>query len=60
MGEFHKMNAKRIVKSNAIWLVFILEVVFFALASGGAFIRTNNIVNISNSLMRRFFLLCLL
>ena len=41
-----KLNAKNILKSNAIWLVFILEVIFFAVASGGTFTSTNNIVNI--------------
>ena len=41
------MNAKNIVKSNAIWLVFIIEVIIFAIASNGAFVRTGNIVNIS-------------
>ena len=41
------MNAKNLVKQNAIWLVFILEVIIFAIASQGAFIRTGNIVNIS-------------
>ena len=41
------MNSKNILKSNAIWLVFILEVIIFAVASKGAFIRTGNIVNIS-------------
>ena len=41
------MNAKNLVKQNAIWLVFILEVIIFAIASQGAFIRTGNIGNIS-------------
>lgn len=41
------MKIKNIMKTNAIWLVFILEVVFFAIASKGAFIRAGNIVNIS-------------
>ena len=41
------MNYKNVLKHNAIWLVFILEVIVFAIASGGAFIRTGNIVNIS-------------
>ncbi|MDO5702869.1 MAG: ribose ABC transporter permease, partial [Lachnospiraceae bacterium] len=38
---------KNFVKSNAIWLVFLLEVIIFAIASKGAFIRAGNIVNIS-------------
>ena len=41
------MNFKNVLKSNAIWLVFVLEVIVFTIASGGAFIRTGNIVNIS-------------
>ena len=41
------LRAKNILKSNAIWLVFILEVVIFAVASGGTFITSNNIINIS-------------
>ena len=41
------MKAKSILKSNAIWLVFVLEVIIFAIASKGAFVRTGNIVNIS-------------
>ncbi|MBR6767234.1 MAG: ABC transporter permease [Clostridia bacterium] len=42
----NKLNVKNILKSNAIWLVFILEVLFFAIASGGTFTSSNNIVNI--------------
>ena len=38
---------KNFVKSNAIWLVFLLEVIIFAIASKGAFVRAGNIVNIS-------------
>ncbi|MBR3231168.1 MAG: ABC transporter permease [Lachnospiraceae bacterium] len=41
------INAKDLVKSNAIWLVFIAEVIIFSIASGGTFITGNNIVNIS-------------
>ena len=41
------MNFKNVLKSNAIWPVFVLEVIVFTIASGGAFIRTGNIVNIS-------------
>lgn len=39
-------NIKNILKSNAIWLVFIIEVIIFAVASGGTFTSPNNIVNI--------------
>ena len=41
------VNVKDLVKSNAIWLVFIAEVIIFSIASGGTFITGNNIVNIS-------------
>ena len=41
------MKMKNVLKANAIWLVFIIEVIIFAVASNGAFVRTNNIVNIS-------------
>lgn len=41
------MKTKNFFKTNAIWLVFIVEVIVFAIASNGAFIRTNNIINIS-------------
>ena len=41
------MNMKNALKSNAIWLVFAIEVVFFAIFSHGAFVSGNNIINIS-------------
>ena len=41
------LSAKNVLKSNAIWLVFILEVIIFAVASGGTFITGDNIINIS-------------
>lgn len=40
-------NTKSLVKSNAIWLVFIAEVIIFSIASGGTFITGSNVVNIS-------------
>ena len=40
-------NSKQLLKSNAIWLVFILEVIIFAVASKGAFVSGGNIINIS-------------
>ena len=40
-------NFKSFLKSNAIWGVFIIEVIIFAIASGGAFIKGGNIINIS-------------
>ena len=33
-------------KTNAIWLVFVIEVIFFAIASKGTFVSKSNIVNI--------------
>ncbi len=41
------LNVKNIVKSNAIWFVFLAEVIIFAIASGGTFISANNIINIA-------------
>ena len=41
------VNVKDLVKSNAIWLVFIAEGIIFSIASGGTFITGNNLVNIS-------------
>ncbi len=41
------VNIKSLVKSNAIWLVFIAEVIIFTIASGGTFLTGSNIVNIS-------------
>lgn len=42
----NKLNVKNLIKTNAIWLVFIIEVIIFAVASGGTFTSPNNIVNI--------------
>ena len=36
------MKAKQFLKSNAIWLVFIVEVIIFAVASGGTFVTGKN------------------
>ena len=41
------LDAKRFLKSNAIWLVFIVEVIIFAVASGGTFVTGSNIINIA-------------
>lgn len=41
-----KNRALDAVKTNAIWLVFLVEVIIFAFASNGTFISKNNIVNI--------------
>jgi len=40
-------NTASMIKSNAIWLVFIAEVIIFTIASGGTFLTPNNVVNIS-------------
>ena len=39
-------SAKGFFVQNAIWLVFLIEVIFFAIASHGTFISGNNVVNI--------------
>lgn len=40
------MDAKKLIKTNAIWLVFVAMVVIFTIASGGNFIRPTNLVAI--------------
>ena len=42
----NRVNVKDIVRTNAIWLVFLVEVLFFAVFSKGTFVSGNNIVNI--------------
>ena len=39
-------NIKNFIKTNAIWLVFIIEVLIFSVASKGTFISASNMVNI--------------
>ena len=41
-----KVNTKNLLRQNAIWLVFLIEVVFFAIFSKGTFVMPNNITNI--------------
>jgi len=41
-----KVNTKNLLRQNAIWLVFLIEVVFFAIFSKGTFVTPNNITNI--------------
>lgn len=41
-----KMNTKAVLRQNAIWLVFLVEVIFFAIFSHGTFVTPNNITNI--------------
>ena len=45
-----KTSSNNLLKSNAIWLVFLAEVIIFAVASGGSLISTNNIVNITRQI----------
>ena len=39
-------SAAKMVRTNAIWLVFVIEVIFFAIASHGTFVSGSNVVNI--------------
>ena len=39
-------KAMKAIKTNAIWLVFIVEVIFFAIFSKGTFVSGSNMVNI--------------
>ena len=39
-------SAMKLIKTNAIWLVFIVEVIFFAIFSKGTFVSGSNMVNI--------------
>ena len=41
-----KGNTKNLIRQNAIWLVFLIEVVFFAIFSQGTFVTPGNITNI--------------
>ncbi len=41
------MDAKKLIKSNAIWLVFIGMMLIFIIATNGAFVRPSNLVNIA-------------
>ncbi len=43
----HENKFAAIFKQNAIWLVFILEIIIFAVASEGTFTTQRNIINIS-------------
>lgn len=42
-----KIKSNQLLKHNAIWLVFILEIIIFAIASHGTFITGNNLINIA-------------
>jgi len=41
-----KLDTKKLIRTNAIWLVFVVEVIFFAVFSGGNFVSGSNVVNI--------------
>ena len=41
-----KLDTKQLLRTNAIWLVFLVEVIFFAIFSKGTFVSGSNIVNI--------------
>ena len=41
-----KANRNSFIRQNAIWMVFLVEVIFFAIFSHGTFVSTNNITNI--------------
>ena len=41
-----KGNTKNLIRQNAIWLVFVIEVIFFAICSQGTFVTPGNITNI--------------
>ncbi len=49
-NEGKTLDTGNLLKSNAIWLVFVLEVIIFAVASGGTFISPNNIINITRQI----------
>lgn len=41
-----KVNTKNLLRQNAIWLVFVVEAIFFAIFSKGTFVTPGNITNI--------------
>lgn len=43
----HENKFAAIFKQNAIWLVFILEIIIFAIANEGTFTTQRNLINIS-------------
>lgn len=44
------MNAKKLIKENAIWLVFIAMVIIFTIASNGVFLRPNNLIAVGRQI----------
>ncbi|MBP3241587.1 MAG: ABC transporter permease [Oribacterium sp.] len=44
------MNGKKLIKENAIWLVFIAMVIIFTIASNGVFLRPNNLVAVGRQI----------
>ena len=41
-----KLGSNQLLKQNAIWLVFIIEIIIFAIASHGTFVTGENLINI--------------
>ena len=42
-----RLGSNQSLKQNAIWLVFIIEIIIFAIASHGTFITGENLINIA-------------
>ena len=42
-----KLGSNQLLKQNAIWLVFIIEIIIFAIASHGTFVTGENLINIA-------------
>ena len=42
-----RLGSNQLLKQNAIWLVFIIEIIIFAIASHGTFITGENLINIA-------------
>ncbi len=41
------LKSNQLLKHNAIWLVFIIEIIIFAIASHGTFVTGENLINIA-------------
>ena len=42
-----RLGSNQLLKQNAIWLVFIIEIIIFAIASHGTFVTGENLINIA-------------
>ena len=42
-----RLSSNQLFKQNAIWLVFVIEIIIFAVASHGTFITGDNLINIA-------------